>query len=224
LRSFLSPYESILFAEHYGADGYAKGEAGYTAKVDELRGFVFEPLRAYLVSERDRAGVTNKQVNECLGTATNGSGMAGHYFKPSGAVQWDLPTRKQYNKLREALSNLNHGGEYLKREYEDLKREYEDLRRPFTVSADVPYTDVWTFKTVNAYKGKHPCEKPLDMLEHMIAASSRAGGVVLDSFMGTGNTGRAARKLGRDFIGIEKDEQYFALAEKRINEFQMELA
>jgi DNA modification methylase len=61
------------------------------------------------------------------------------------------------------------------------------------------------------------------MLEHIISASSKAGGVVLDSFMGTGNTGKAARKLGRDFIGIEKDAKYFAVAENRINEVQLEL-
>ena len=218
LRSFLSPYESIIFAEHYGADGYAKGEAGYTAKVDELRGFVFEPIVEYMRSERDRAGVTDKQIDEYCGWKT----QAFHYFARSGS-NFNPPTEKAYYQMREAFTRLNHGGEYLKREYEDLKREYEDLRRPFNVTADVPYTDVWTFKTVKPHKGKHPCEKPLDMLEHIINASSKAGGVVLDTFMGTGNTGKAAQALGRDFIGIEKDAKYFSIAEKRINEVQLEM-
>jgi site-specific DNA-methyltransferase (adenine-specific) len=69
LRSFFPSSERIIFAEHYGSDGYAKGEAGYTAKCDELRGFVFEPLRAYLDEERRRAGVNFEQVRQIVGCA-----------------------------------------------------------------------------------------------------------------------------------------------------------
>ena len=205
-RSFVPQTEAIIFAEHFNADNMAKGEAGYQAKCDELRGFVFEPLRAYLDGERERAGFTKPQVNKALGTQ-----MASHYFSRS---QWSLPTEKWYGKMREVFNNS--GGDYLRREYEDLRREYEDLRRPFSVTADVPYTDVWTFKTVQAYKGKHPCEKPLEMMEHIVRASSREGATVLDCFMGGGSTGVACRNLGRKFIGIEKDADYFAAAKNRI--------
>jgi len=227
LRSYLSPWEHIIFAEHYGADGYAKGEAGYSAKCDELRGFVFEPLRAYLAGERNRAGLTTQDIAEAWRIKTgntNRTGQAGHWFEQ---VQWTLPTAANYEWLRQTMSNLNHGGQYLRREYEDLRREYEDLRReyedlrrPFNVSADVPYTDVWTFKTVNAYPGKHPTEKPLPLMRHIIEASSRPGAVVLDCFMGSGTTGKAAQDLGREFIGIEKDAGYFAQAKRRIESVQ----
>lgn len=94
---------------------------------------------------------------------------------------------------------------------------YEDVHREFNVSADVPYTDVWTFPTVGRRVGKHPCEKPLAMMEHIIAASSRPGAVVFDPFMGSGVTGEAALKHGRNFIGIEADPGYFASASKRIS-------
>ena len=80
--------------------------------------------------------------------------------------------------------------------------EYEDLRRPFTLSTKVPYTDVWDFATVQFYKGKHPCEKPLALMEHIITASSRPGDVVLDPFCGSGVTGIAARKHNRRFIEL----------------------
>jgi adenine-specific DNA-methyltransferase len=214
LRSFLSPYESVVFAEHYGADGYAKGEAGYSAKVDELRGFVFKPLLDYIEGERLRAGVSKSKVNKLF----RGPNVGQYWWQQRN---WQLPTKENYEILREGLSRLNHGGEYLKRDYEDLKRDYEDLRRPFSVSADVPCTDVWTFKTVSHYAGKHPCEKPMEMLEHIIRTSSKEGATVLDCFMGTGNTGRAAVKLGRSFIGIEKDAKYFGRAEERITQAQM---
>ena len=228
LRRFFEQKECIIFAEHYGADNIAKGEAGYGAKCDELRGFVFEPLRAYLDGERERAGVSKEDINEALGFRRMG-GMAGrHYFSKS---QWCLPTNEHYHKMRAAMSRLNHGGEYLRREYEDLRREYEDLRseyeyltreyedlrRHFSVTADVPYTDVWTFPTVQGYQGKHPCEKPVSLMRHIVTSSSREGATVFDPFMGSGTTGVAAMQTGRDFIGIELDKGYFSIAEKRIS-------
>ena len=211
-RSYFPVSEAIIFAEHKGADNMAKGEAGYAAKCDELRGFVFEPLRAYLAAERDRAGFTTRRVAEAFQRKTGSrtvTGMASHWFERS---QWTIPTAENYAWLRDLF-----GAGFLPREYEDLRREYEDLRRPFTVTADVPYTDVWFFPTVGRRAGKHPCEKPLAMMEHIIAASSRPGAVVLDPFMGSGVTGEAALKHGRNFIGIEADPGYFASASKRIS-------
>lgn len=211
LRGFFPASERIIFAEHKGADNMAKGEAGYAAKCDELRGFVFEPLRAYLAAERDRAGFTTRKVAEAFQVKSGSrtvTGMAGHWFE---RVQWILPTAENYMWLRDLF-----GVDFLRREYEDLRREYEDLRRPFNVSADVPYTDVWSFPTVGRRVGKHPCEKPLAMMEHIITASSRPGAVVLDPFMGSGVTGEAALMHGRSFIGIDADPGYFASASKRI--------
>ena len=94
--------------------------------------------------------------------------------------------------------------------------DFERSVRPFYVTSDVPYTDVWEFQTVRPYPGKHPCEKPQAMLEHIITASSQPGAVVLDAFAGTGSTGIAAVRLGRNFIGFEKDETYFNIAKERI--------
>jgi site-specific DNA-methyltransferase (adenine-specific) len=210
LRSFLSPWEEIIFAEHYGADNIAKGEASYVGKCDELRGFVFEPIRAYLDGERERAGVTPRQVNEATRTQ-----MAGHWFT---RVQWALPTAKHYATMRELFNG--QGGDYLRTQYEDLRTQYEDLRRPFNVTPDVPYTDVWTFRTVQAYEGKHVCEKPLALMEHIILASTRPGAIVFDPFMGSGSTGVAAVLNGRSFIGCEMDAKHFANASARIQKHQ----
>ena len=221
LRRYYEAVEYIIFAEHYGSDGYAKGEAGYSAKCDQLRGFVFEPLRAYLDGERQRAGVNKEDINEWLGFRRLG-GMAGrHYFSQS---QWQLPTEEHYHKMRECLNSLNHGGEYLRREYEDLRREYEDLRRPFNASPERPYTDVWTFKTVSPYPGKHPCEKPLDLMEHIVTMSSKPGNVVFDCCCGNGTTLLAAMKQGRHWYGCDVEEKYVKRARERLGQVQMEMA
>ncbi|MBP0650544.1 site-specific DNA-methyltransferase, partial [Mycobacterium tuberculosis] len=62
----------------------------------------------------------------------------------------------------------------------------------------------------------HPTQKPEALLHRVLIASSKPGDVVLDPFFGTGTTGAVARRLGRHFIGIERDRAYAAAAEARI--------
>jgi adenine-specific DNA-methyltransferase len=202
MRAFWPASEALVFAEHFGADSHAKGESGYGSECDRLRGFVFEPLRAYLDGERKRAGIDRADCNAACGFSRSAGG---------------LPTREHYAALQ-GLFNGKAGapGEHLRREYEDLRREYEDLRRPFAVSADVPYTDVWDFPTVQHYPGKHPCEKPAALLRHVVTASSRPGAVVLDPFMGGGSLGAVCRDAGRRYIGIEMDPHWYAVATRRV--------
>ena len=65
-------------------------------------------------------------------------------------------------------------------------------------------------------KKAHPTQKPEALLHRVLLAATRPGDVVLDPFFGTGTTGAAAKRLGRRFVGIERDEGYARLAEKRI--------
>jgi modification methylase len=62
----------------------------------------------------------------------------------------------------------------------------------------------------------HPTQKPEALLARVLLSSSNPGDVVLDPFFGTGTTGAVARKLGRHFIGLERDETYAAAARERI--------
>lgn len=65
-------------------------------------------------------------------------------------------------------------------------------------------------------KKTHPTEKPVRLMEILIANSSDVSDVVLDQFMGTGSTGAACKLLNRDYIGVEIDEKYYSIAEQRI--------
>jgi len=65
-------------------------------------------------------------------------------------------------------------------------------------------------------KKAHPTQKPEALLARIILASSKPGDVILDPFFGTGTTGAAAKKLGRNFIGIEREEAYIEAAEERL--------
>jgi len=66
--------------------------------------------------------------------------------------------------------------------------------------------------------GNHPTEKPVPLMEYFIKTYSLEGEIVLDNTMGSGSTGVACVNTNRDFIGIEKEEKYFEIAKKRIEE------
>ncbi len=109
--------------------------------------------------------------------------------------------------------------------YDKLRAEYVAIRkqagrhgRKFAVTKHVPYTDVWDFKVVQPYPGKHPCEKPLPLMEHIIQTSSNEGDLVLDPFTGSGSTPIAARNLKRAFIGSEMGEKEYGQAVARLEQ------
>jgi modification methylase len=93
-----------------------------------------------------------------------------------------------------------------------------------TFNDDVQMRSDWTIPICNGaerLKGDdgrkaHPTQKPEALLHRVLLASTKPGDVVLDPFFGSGTTGAAARALGRRYIGIERDEDYAAVAEARI--------
>lgn len=70
----------------------------------------------------------------------------------------------------------------------------------------------------NQDSGLHPTQKPVALLEYLIRTYTNEGDTVLDNTMGSGSTGVACMNTGRNFIGIERDEGYFKIAERRISE------
>jgi site-specific DNA-methyltransferase (adenine-specific) len=81
-------------------------------------------------------------------------------------------------------------------------------------------SNLWTDLTVPFWSmpenTDHPTQKPEKLLAKIILASSNPGEVVLDPFLGSGTTSVVAKKLGRRYIGVEIDERYCCLAEKRL--------
>ena len=195
-RQFVPMSERVIFAEHRGADSVALGESGYAAKCDEARGFVFEPLRAYLADEVKASGHTRETVNVALGFARGG--MAGHYFSRS---QWQLPTAKHYAAMQRLVGPLH------------LRRQYDDLRRPF--AAPNGFTDVWTYATAPSTSSRHPCEKPEAMLRDVVRCSSRPGDVVCEFFGGSFRMAEVALSEGRRYIGCDADEHWARVGVER---------
>lgn len=81
--------------------------------------------------------------------------------------------------------------------------------------------DVWTTSTTKKREktfGKHPTQKPLEIMEQMILASTTEESLILDPFVGSGTTCVAANKLKRRSIGIDNNEDYINIAKKRIED------
>ncbi len=106
--------------------------------------------------------------------------------------------------------------------YEELKKLNPDKQKDGSLKQ---MRDVWQLPLVqgkerirgNDNRAIHPTQKPEEMLRRIILASSNKGDIVLDPFLGSGTTTFVAKKLGRKWIGIEKDKKYFTVAEKRMN-------
>ena len=206
--------ERVLFAEHLDE------APGKQRKVHAARGAAFEPIRAYLAGEWRRAGLGNKDADQALGT----KGMAGHYFVAS---QWALPNRHAYETLQ-----ARAGAGFLTRPWDDLRAEYDRLRvemesvgnlRPFRVTAQDQWSDVWDFPATKNSPGRHPCEKPQALIEHMLRATTVEGNIVLDPFAGSHAIGEACLRMGRGYVGVELDPEWHRKGAERLAAIQGEL-
>jgi len=205
LRNYQQMAEYILYYTFQDETGLSK-----------IMGNCVYPIRDYIRSEiiRAKGKIVLKQINQVLGTATNGGGVA------SACLSLDktcpaMITEEHYLILRDWL-NTNKEYEYLRKEYEDLRKEYEDLR--FTFNNQKTHHSVWNYDIEN--KIGHTTPKPLDLVKNIILHSSNEGDLILDCFMGSGTTAVACKKLNRNFIGIELNPEYVDIANKRLEEIK----
>lgn len=139
--------------------------------------------------------------------------LVAKHFNLLNQILWCKPNGRWNSCCKESLRKYFPQTEHIIFA-ESLKKT--KVRRTFKVTKDVPYTNVWTFKPVAWYPNKHPCEKPLELMRHIINASSNEGDTVLDTFVGSGSTAVVCRELGRVFTGCEMGKTEFDGAAKRI--------
>ena len=180
LRSWYPHSERILFGE--------------PAREGNLRR---SPLGALLREARKQCGLSTialAEIIEAYGKVNHGGAVA------NWEAGRNIPSEAQYERLSKTLASFDPG----------LKLPpYRDAVRPFNVDGNSAYTDIWSFPSVRPYKGKHPAEKPIELLEHAICATTYRNDVVLDCFAGSGSSIVAALRNDRKAIGIEIDEPWF---------------
>lgn len=198
----------------------------------------------YLNKYRNKKNLTLNQINKHFGMATNGGGCASQWM--GNKERNTLPTEEQYKELKRLLGLDNKLDDwfYDKRKeshtfnFDDIKetgKSYYKTRRDnptiygkksgmgHHIQINEGYRhpkSVLQFNVIQSgkeYVG-HPTQKPLELIRHLIKASSNKGDFILDCFMGSGTTAVACQELERDFIGIEKEQKYIYLANKRLEQ------
>ena len=163
------------------------------------------PLIDYFMAELEKTRMNQSDISRLLGNK-----MGGHYF--TNGVQFCIPTEINYKKLQETG--------YFKKPYSEIKEIDEQFKNKFASTFNLWEGNKYKsniFKYDRSEVGYHPTQKPVLLLEDLIKTFSNEGDLVVDLTMGSGSTGVACRNTNRNFIGIEKDEQYFKIAEQRIN-------
>ena len=125
---------------------------------------------------------------------------------------------EKHFKLKNILvwNKNNHGTGDLKGSYAPKHEFILFGHKGRTLLREKRIADVIDCPKISSNKLTHPTEKPQDLLEIFIKQSSDVGSIIFDGFMGTGSCGIAAKKLNRNFIGVELDEKYFNIAKDRL--------
>lgn len=163
------------------------------------------PLIDYFMVELEKTRMNQSDINKLLGNK-----MGGHYF--TNGVQFCIPTETNYTKLQETG--------YFQKPYPEIKEIDDQFKNKFASTFNLWEGNKYKsniLKYKKDYNGYHPTQKPVLLLEDLIKTFSNEGNLVVDLTMGSGSTGVACKNTNRSFIGIEKDEQYFKIAEQRIN-------
>ena len=171
------------------------------------------PLREYLNKEYLKTKLTHKEINrDYLETTFEGGGGMSYNMLSGKGMCFRMPTLEAYNRLQ------NTG--YFNKPYKELKKENESFKKKTATTFNL-----WEGKKYKSnilkykkdYTEQHPTQKPVLLLEDLIKTFSNENDLVVDLTMGSGSTGVAAKNTNRNFIGIEKDENYFNIAQERIN-------
>jgi site-specific DNA-methyltransferase (adenine-specific) len=135
------------------------------------------------------------------------------FYKKQCTYNPIMELREQKNKRKNKLTSS-----LLKNEIIGINEKTEKYQeRLLSGTKDYIYPRNYQFFT-NRTKGLHPTQKPVALCEYLIKTYTNEGETVLDNCAGSGSTGIACINTNRNFIGIEKDDTYFEVAKKRINE------
>ena len=127
-----------------------------------------------------------------------------------------------------ACKTFTHSTETILWARKDLKNvkytfNYDAMKQ---MNGNKQMKDVWTTsltKPSEKKQGKHPTQKPLEILDKIILASTKENDLILDPFCGSSTTGISAVKLGRKYIGIDNEKEYLDLSIRRYEELEEEI-
>jgi len=200
LRTFAPLTERILM--------YSNEQYNLTQCVYHIRDYIREEI------VKAKGKIVLKQVNEALGTATNGGGVASACLSLDKAEPTML-TKEMYEKLQKwCYPYLRKEYEELRKEYEELRKEYEELRRPFNNALHLG--DVIRLPNYETSDYDHDTVKPEKLTRILINTCSRVNDLVIVPFAGSGTECAMSVKEGRRFIGFEITEKHAKMSNDRV--------
>ena len=164
------------------------------------------PLREYFEKVHEFIGLTKKAIINAIGQRVD------HTFR-TNSTQFALCTNETYEELIKKFGINNMQGFKTYAELEQTNKRYLST---FNLWEGNKYKSN-ILKYRKDYDGHHPTQKPVLLLEDLVKTFSNEGDLVVDLTMGSGSTGVACKNTGRNFVGIELDEEYFKIATERIN-------
>lgn len=147
-------------------------------------------------------------------------------------IAWDAPTSPMGKSLQPShYGVLYYAKDIKKNKYYEIRYPHKRCRKceylikdyggkkeglhPFGPLVSDVWTDIHRIKHTR-YRDEHPCQLPLHLLERIILMSTDEGDIVFDPFVGTGTTVIAAKRLGRNYIGIDIDEKYVSITKNKL--------
>lgn len=182
------------------------------------------PVREYLVNEKKKSGLTNKDFNLLFSKYTNKQGcldrsVIEHYW---GKAQFTFPTQEIYENVLQPTGFFQKPYSYI----EELGKPYRLMINQHLNKLNPHTFNLWEGKKYKSnvlkykkdYNGYHPTQKPIALLEDLIKTYSNENNLVVDLTCGSGSTAVAAINTKRRYIAIEKEEKYYNIAQERIKE------
>lgn len=180
------------------------------SKNHDLEGL--HPLIPYFKNIMEFIGLNKKTIVEKIGQS------ADHCFRVDSS-QFSLCTERTYKELTEAFGIDKMIGF---KDFTKLKAIDEQFKNEFASTFNLWDGNKYKsniLKYKKDYNGYHPTQKPVLLLEDLIKTFSNENDLVVDLTMGSGSTGVACKNTNRSFIGIEKDENYYNVALRRVSEY-----
>ena len=199
--------EKCLFVMCGGdsVQGFCVNQDDYSENMDKVR--------LYLEAEIKKLKQSDKVIANALGHKDGRT--VNHWWSKS---QFALPTRENYEALREYGKKVLKDYDFLKKDYDELKKDYDELKKDFYAGRSYfdnthdNMNNVWHFSKTSQEErkqtGGHATPKPIALCSRAIKSSSRENETVLDVFGGSGSTLIACEQLNRKCYTMELDEHY----------------
>jgi len=193
VRSFPICTERILM--------YSLDKINLTKSVSSIRDYIRTEI------SKSKGKIILKDVNQVLGTATNGGGVASACLSLSKSEP-TMITKEMYVKLQ------NWCYPDLSTDYETLRKQYEDSRRYFNNSFNL--SEVLQFNTDLSNNHDHDTVKPETLTRALILTCSRPGDLVIVGFAGSGTECAMSAKENRPFVGFDILKKYVDMSNARV--------